>query len=263
MKIFEKRSPLQKKIEKIQKQEELFCKRREKKRDSRFNKLLADRVPKKLQDTLDSAFAGAFTLIFEKGTEVIEKTYNKEELEKTYLVNQYTAEIKKSKKSLQAFSKKAGNTGAKNLFLSGVSGIGLGLLGIGIPDIPLFTGMILKGIYEIALSYGYEYKTEKEQYFVLMLIQGALVYGDELSEIEQEINSYIEQEVLPPDYERLEAIKRTASCLSKELLYMKFLQGIPLVGAVGGAYDAVYMKQIITYTHLKYQRRFYTGKCRG
>lgn len=31
-----------------------------------------------------------------------------------------------------------------------------------------------------------------------------------------------------------------------------------VVGAVGGAYDAVYMKQVMTYMELKYRRRFYT-----
>ena len=40
---------------------------------------------------------------------------------------------------------------------------------------------------------------------------------------------------------------------------MKFLQGIPLVGAVGGAYDVVYMKQISAYARLKYQRRLLLG----
>ena len=55
---------------------------------------------------------------------------------------------------------------------------------------------------------------------------------------------------------REETIQKTASCLSKELLYMKFLQGIPVVGAVGGAYDVVYLKQITEYANLKYERRF-------
>ena len=48
--------------------------------------------------------------------------------------------------------------------------------------------------------------------------------------------------------------------MSKELLYMKFLQGIPIVGAVGGAYDAIYMKQIVKYSELKYRRRFLTSR---
>ncbi|MDY3305164.1 MAG: EcsC family protein, partial [Clostridia bacterium] len=53
-------------------------------------------------------------------------------------------------------------------------------------------------------------------------------------------------------------IRQAAGGLSKELLYMKFLQGIPIVGAVGGAYDAVYMKRVMEYTELKYRRRFFS-----
>lgn len=56
-----------------------------------------------------------------------------------------------------------------------------------------------------------------------------------------------------------EQIARTSGMLSKELLYMKFLQGIPVVGVVGGAYDIVYMKQICEYTKIKYQKRFLLG----
>lgn len=41
---------------------------------------------------------------------------------------------------------------------------------------------------------------------------------------------------------------------------MKFLQGIPIVGAAGGAYDAVYMKQIVKYAEMKYRRRFYSKR---
>ena len=37
---------------------------------------------------------------------------------------------------------------------------------------------------------------------------------------------------------------------------MKFLQGIPVVGALGGAYDAVYMRRVSKYAELKYRKRF-------
>ena len=59
-------------------------------------------------------------------------------------MRQYMADVKQNSKSLRSFSKKARDTGTKNLLLSGVSGIGMGVLGIGLPDIPVFTGMILR-----------------------------------------------------------------------------------------------------------------------
>ena len=55
-------------------------------------------------------------------------------------------------------------------------------------------------------------------------------------------------------------IESTSERMSTELLYMKFLQGIPVVGAVGGAYDAIYMKRVSKYAELKYRRRFYLNR---
>ena len=191
---------------------------------------------------------------------MIEKTYRKEELEKNYQIQEYAYQLCKNRKSLKAFSKKAEGTGRKNLLLSGVSGVGMGILGIGIPDIPVFTGMMLRSIYETAVSYGYKYDTEEEQYFILLLIQGAITYGKETERINEEINILISNEELPAVYCISDTISKTSSLLSKELLYMKFLQGIPIAGAVGGIYDAVYMKRVTEYANLKYKRRFLQGK---
>ncbi len=256
MSFLDKKSPWQKEWELLIKKEDKFLKSRIEKKDSFLNQKLAEKVPWKLQGTLDAAFAKAFYTIFEKGTEVIEKTYRREEMEKTYQINQFANEVRQNRKSLKAFSKQAGSVGNKNVLMSGVSGIGMGVLGIGLPDIPVFTGMMLKNIYEIALSYGYQYDTKEEQYFILKLIEGAVSYGNKIGEINRELDEYMEDQCWSVECVKEVQIKSTASALSKELLYMKFLQGIPVVGAVGGAYDVIYMQQINAYAKLKYQKRF-------
>jgi len=256
----QKKTPLQKEWEILSKKETKFLNKRLEKKETLLNQKLSEKVPEKLQSTLDAAFAKAFHMVFEKGTGVIEKTYKREEIEKSYEVNKFSEEVHQNRKSLRAFSKKAQTSGMANLLFSGVSGVGLGLLGIGLPDIALFTATIFRSIYEIALHYGYSYDSEEEQYYILCLIQGAVAYGEDMFSINQEINDYIDMNCLPIGYERQTYIDKTASFLSKELLYMKFLQGIPIVGAVGGAYDAIYMKQIVEYANLKYKRRFLLEK---
>ena len=42
----------------------------------------------------------------------------------------------------------------KNLAFTSISSTALGILGIGIPDIFLFTALIIKNLQEISLSYG-------------------------------------------------------------------------------------------------------------
>ena len=74
------------------------------------------------------------------------------------------------------------------------------------------------------------------------------------------IDEYIESGAMPAGYSESDQITKTAAGLSKELLYMKFLQGIPVVGAVGGLYDAVYMKRNNEYANLKYKKRFLLKK---
>lgn len=254
--MFQKKTPHQKEWEKFLKKEEKYLEKQQTKKESILNQKLEEKVPEKLQQTLDTAFSKAFHLVFEKGTGVIEKTYRKEDIKKNYLINELTNELKQNRKSIRTFSKNAKGSGTKNLLMSGAAGIGMGILGVGIPDIPLFTGMMLKSIYEIAMHYGYSYETEEEQYFILLLIQGAVTYGEEMMTIDRKINQYITSSIWIQEESKEEMIQKTASYLSKELLYMKFLQGIPVVGAVGGAYDVIYLKQITEYVNLKYERRF-------
>ena len=258
-----KLTPLEKEWGKVIKQEQIFIQKRAEKTDSRLNQLLEKKIPAGLQNTLNTAFGKAFRLVFDKGTVVIEKTYNKDQMKKVYQINEYAAKVHGNNKSLKVFSKKASGAGAGNLLMSGAAGIGLGVLGVGLPDIALFTGLMLKGLYEIALNYGFEYEDEEEKKFILLLIRGALSYGRELQSINEELNFYMDYGAYAKARTVEDAINGAAGSLSKELLYMKFLHGIPVVGAVGGAYDAIYMKQIMEYAELKYRRRFYLRQRRS
>ena len=76
---------MERELSRLYKQERSFLEKRMEKKDSALNRLLAEKVPEKLQGTLDAAFAKAFALVFEKGTAVIEKSVNREEKEKQLL----------------------------------------------------------------------------------------------------------------------------------------------------------------------------------
>ena len=255
-----KLSALDKAWTKVEKEESAFVTKQLNKEEGKLNKFLEDKVPAGLQNTLDAAFAKAFHTVFEKGTDLIEKTYKKDEIQKDYKINAYAASVRENRKTLKAFSKKASGAGNSNLLISGASGIGMGVLGIGIPDIVVFTSLMLRSIYEIALNYGCDYKSSEEKKFILLVIQGAVSRDVNLLKINDELNHYMEYGTFISAIDLEGCIKETAACLSKELLYMKFLQGIPLVGAVGGAYDVVYMKQINKFAEMKYRRRFLVGK---
>ena len=85
--FFKKKTPFEKELSAVLKKERKFLESRKNKKESFINRQLEKVVPAKLQSTLDSAFAKAFGLIFEKGTKVIEKTYNRKNLEIDFYEN--------------------------------------------------------------------------------------------------------------------------------------------------------------------------------
>ena len=261
MRLF--KSALEKEWTKLERDETAFLDKALQKEDSKLNQFLETKVPDGLQRTLDEAFAKAFQLVFEKGTDIIEKSYKKDDIEKDYAINSYAAKVRENRRNLKAFSKKASGAGRTNLLLSGVSGIGMGVLGIGIPDIVVFTSLMLRSVYETSLHYGFSYDTEEEKKFILLLIQGAVCHDTHLLKINHELNEFMITGSFTKELKMEDCIRKTANALSRELLYMKFLQGIPIVGAVGGAYDVIYMKQINRFAELKYRRRFLEGKKRS
>lgn len=253
----------QKQIEKewkrLIKLEEKFINHNVEKKEKEWQNKLEKFVPEKLSGTLNTAFYKAFELIFEKGTGVIEKTYNKEKREQDYKINEYAAELKNNRKMMKVFGKQAKASQNLNMAISAAEGIGMGAVGAGLPDIPVFLGVLLKSIYETALIYGFTYDTEQEQIFILKMIETALAHENELLESNAELNKWIETPHLF-EISKTEQIKRTSDALANEMLYLKFVQGIPIVGIAGGLSDVVYQKKITDYAQMKYKRRFLIRK---
>lgn len=264
--LLSRKSAWEKEWEDLKKKEAKFASKRQQGPTSVLIEKLDRFIPAKLNDTLDAAFSKAFAIIFEKGTGVIEKTYNKEQKQADYLVDAYATEIKADKKSVRRFTKRAKSSKATNMMLTGVEGIGLGLVGAGLPDIPLFVAMVLKSVYEVALSYGYDYESEGEKAFILKVIETAMYDEEEFIEENRLLDELIDNIVSDGDtldgYEidKEGQINRTAKALSREMLYTKFLQGQMIVGVAGGIFNPIYINRITDYAVLKYRRRFLSSK---
>ena len=255
-----KKSPTELALKKLEKKEYNLLEKKMLRGAPPLHRLLSDKLPPKLQDTLRGAFLQAFSAVFSHGNAVIDKTFSAEKLQKTYDSHRYTAEIAPSKKHLRAFAKESKKISRGNTVLSGAVGGAMGLFGIGLPDIPVFVGFLLKNVYETALANGFDYKTPGEQYFILLLIESALSSGDAAAERETLVNAWIDaHREIPAATQRQQVfddqMRRTAYALADAVLYMKFIQGIPIVGAAGGISDAVCVSQIGTYAAYKYDRR--------
>ena len=221
-----------------------------------------DKIPEELYNKLQQAFYIGFKTVFEKGNGIIEKTYDRDKLMLDHEVYDASFEKINKKKSLKGINKLAGKGNLVNMGISAVEGTGLGLLGIGLPDIPIFIGVVLKSIYEISLSYGYDYREEQEQYFILKLIEAALVSDEQKQEknfaMDKLIDYLVAEEPLGYDIEM--QMRQTADCMAADMVCIKFLQGLPLVGAIGGPANVIYCKKISDYAKVKYQKRYLLEK---
>lgn len=173
-----RKTPVERELERIAKEETRLLRQAEKYVPARWKEALESKIPEKVYDNLQKAFCKAFELVFEKGTSLIEKTYQKEELEKEFQVRDFAVDLKKDRRELRRMKSRIGQNNLVNIAVSTAEGVGLGVLGIGLPDIVLFVSMILRGTYETALQYGFAYDTPEEKLWILKLLECSMQNGE-------------------------------------------------------------------------------------
>lgn len=235
---------LKKELTKARISETDFLIKRKKQKQSYIDSKIEKYVPEGLAGTLTAAFTKAFEIIFRDGTGVIKKTYGR--------YSSDNCDISRLHSRARAIL-------AKDTVITAAEGTGLGLAGIGLPDIPVFTGVLLRNIYQLAECYGFEYDSKTEQVFILKLIETALSYGDEAETLNDEVNTLMNK-IDNEDYTYYglisQQISKAAEAVSKEVLYMKFVQTIPVVGAAGGISNLTCLNRVGRFAELKYRKRF-------
>lgn len=235
---------LKKELTKARISETDFLIRRKKQKQSYIDSKIEKYVPEGLAGTLGAAFTKAFEIIFRDGTGIIKKTYGRGSSDNDDIV---------------MLRNRARAILAKDTVVTAAEGTGLGLAGIGLPDIPVFTAVLLRNIYQLAECYGFDYESKTEQVFILKLIETGLSYGESAEKLNDELNAFMEQ-IDNEDYTYYglisQQIKAASEAVSKEVLYMKFIQTIPVVGAAGGISNLTCLNKVGRFAELKYRKRF-------
>jgi hypothetical protein len=92
---------------------------------------------------------------------------------------------------------------------------------------------------------------------ILKMMSASLSTGDDWFRRNKEINDWILRGEQPVREEEFQAqIQDTASVFAVDMLLLKFIQGLPVVGLLGGAANPLYYHRILHYTQLKYKRRY-------
>lgn len=223
-----------------------------------------EKIPDGLRETLSKAFCKGFSLLFTRGSGIIVQTYNGERLHRRFTSLDTRISQRRSLRNLRRFGKNAGRGRHAVQVVSGISGAGMGLLGIGLPDIPIIIATLLRTVYQTAQRCGYGFEGTSEQLFVLRLIRNAVQSGDlqrrhhsQLLALGEKIDSgtrftgSLEEEM-----------RRTSDALADAVLVAKFVQGIPLVGALGGISNFFLTGQLSDYAALVYEKRYLLKKKR-
>ena len=248
---------LNKEISILEKQEQKMEQAALKAKPAAWKAKLESKIPKKVYTGLESAFCKGFSVVFQKGQEIIEKSYRKEEILTDYEIRDYAVQVKGGRKELKQMHRSAKQPDALNLAVTTVEGIGLGALGIGMPDIVLFLGTLLKGIYETSLNYGYDYKSRQEQLLILKMMAASLSFGEVWCDWNTQVDAMLAGDTPVITEEEWNAqMKATASVFAMDMLLLKFIQGLPVVGIIGGAANPVYYRKIMKYVQLKYRKRY-------
>ncbi len=245
-------------IEVINKKEFIIKNQNSVREDPMWKKKLESKVPPALEKTLTKAFCKAFALIFKKGTALIEKTYNKQNIHEDYRTHRFALDLN-GKRELKRVKMKLIKSDLLTTLLTSTEGAALGAAGIGLPDIVAFTSLLLRSIYECALRFDFSYDTPEEQYIILKMIECAFAKDSDFDTLNAEIDSLMNSAPLyTPTAEQLKKqLEKTASCLAMDMLVMKFIQGIPVVGVIGGISNGIYSRRIMKYVSLKYQKRYF------
>lgn len=247
------RTPIEKELSALRRREDRLARAARNARPPRWKTELEQRVPEKARRGLEAAFARAFTLVFDQGTPIIARTYDRKELESTHSALDRAVLDHGDRRALRQM-KKAPHLA--ELALTTAEGVGLGLLGIGLPDLVLFVGMLLRGVYETALRYGVCYDAPSERFLILCMMEAAITVGPAFEEKELRVNRLLDGSYLPTEAELAAQTRQTADAFADELLVLKFLQGLPLVGALGGAANPLCYHKILRYAALKYRKRY-------
>lgn len=242
-----------------QQEDKLLSFRREPDENAGITGKIRQRIPEKAMSGLEKAFEKGFLLLFEKGDSIIEKAGSLQRARKQWDIYKASLDRMIIPQTLKAVNNSAANCIKASKGITTAEGTALGIFGIGLPDIPIFLAMLLKTSYEIAASYGIDYREEEERKYTLALLKVAfsggserLRHSDECDEIGMNIDDdqFIDTEITDED------IATVSQVLATDMLVAKFLQGLTFVGVIGGPLNYRLVHKVGKIAKVKYKKRF-------
>lgn len=258
---------LKKETQKVEKIESRLLFRSQKKADKIGDNpgFIRSKIPEKTYLTLEKAFEKAFKLIFEKGSNIIEKTGKLEKIRNQSELYEESMERMVHEGTIKAVDKLASGAGTNSKLIGTADGSLLGIAGMGMPDIPIFLSILLKTCYEIAAGYGIDYRNPKEKKFTINLLKMAFSNGDDKIYYSRKCDEIAEQmyKISTVNNDEMtyfeitdEDLEEVSRVLATDMLVAKFLQGFTFFGVVGGIFNYRLVHKVTLVAKIKYKKRF-------
>lgn len=242
----------------LERQEKKFFNRGSKKGPGLTDRI-REKIPKKAMVSLEAAFEKGFVFLFEKGTPLLEKVSGVEKAKAESEEFRQSLALMVHPDTLRALDKAAGSKTSVTKSISIIEGAGLGIFGIGLPDIPVFLAMLLKTAYEIGASYGFDFRLDEERPYTLALLKVAFSQGEERKKFSKEcdeLGQLIDDDLLLNTTIKHEDLQDVSKVLATDMLVAKFIQGTTFLGVVGGVINYRLAEKIATVAKYKYKKRF-------
>ncbi len=215
-----------------------------------------EKIPDSVRSALEEGFTQGFRAVFKHGSVLLKKTYCQGEIAYNEEAQRKLFDECGVQKGLAKVRKTAKEHYGRELAATTAEGAGLGLLGIGLPDIVLFCGFLMRGLSMLAIRYGCDPDNPEERMLMLKMIEAALTKGKKYEKKNSEVDDALcWPETLLHIGEKAQ-IKKTAKQLAQELLVLKFVQGIPVAGILAAPGNPVCYHKIMTYARVKYYKRY-------
>ncbi len=210
-------------------------------------------VEKSVQ-VLEKAFEKSFDLVLEKGSGWIGKLCSEQKRLQRY---EEFSQKPLCAWELSRLGCEVAMRASGNMVFSSVQGGVMGVLGIGLPDVPIFLAAVFKTLFEISLSFGYPYDLPQEQVYQMLLICAAVGTPEERYRATKDADDTAQQirMGMMPKISREQAKVRASKALCSAALAGKMVQGTPIVGVYGGFKNGVLLKRIGSMAAVKYQQR--------
>lgn len=224
-----------------------------------LNAKVREKAPKKIMDKVQMALEKGFVLIFTKGTPAIEKIGGLKKKKIKAEINLESFDKGISLGAIGRVDSEAAGTAMTNKEITSVEGGIMGLFGWGPQDAPVFLGVIVKSIYEVAVSYGFDYSSNEEKRYIISLINAALAQPfDKITKSDECDKVGLEIDLGNGNNEDLseDELQDAAEKIADEILVLKVLMMIKIVGTFSAATNFKLIKQVTEYAKVKYRQRF-------